>query len=124
MSRCHDWVDWLGGYKYEFAGPEEVVRSYQPHGLTLENQALARHNGCNPYVFRLDHPEMNREPGCGLLPSLRRPLGSWPEPDPCLTCRASRGHGTPCHPDSKRRPSTAAAPTGSGRWTFAWAPCP
>jgi 2-polyprenyl-6-hydroxyphenyl methylase/3-demethylubiquinone-9 3-methyltransferase len=25
MSALHDWIDWLGGYPYEYAKPEEVI---------------------------------------------------------------------------------------------------
>ena len=36
MSRLHDWIDWLGGYPYEFATPSEVVRFVEAQGFSLQ----------------------------------------------------------------------------------------
>ena len=36
MSRFHDWIDWLGGYPYEFATPSEVVRFVEARGFTVQ----------------------------------------------------------------------------------------
>lgn len=35
MSLTHDWIDWLGGYPYETAKPEEVFEFYFRRGFTL-----------------------------------------------------------------------------------------
>jgi 2-polyprenyl-6-hydroxyphenyl methylase/3-demethylubiquinone-9 3-methyltransferase len=35
MSKLHDWIDWLGGYPYEFAAPEQVISFYEEQGLKL-----------------------------------------------------------------------------------------
>ena len=36
MSRVHDWIDWLGGYPYEVARPEQVESFCRERGLVLE----------------------------------------------------------------------------------------
>ena len=38
MSRFHDWIDWLGGYPYEFARPDEVIRFVEARGFVLRKQ--------------------------------------------------------------------------------------
>lgn len=53
MSMTHDWDDWLGGYPFEVARPEEIFRFYRQRGYTLE--ALRTYLGataCNELVFR------------------------------------------------------------------------
>ena len=56
MDRVHDIHDWLGGYPYESASPEEIVAALP--GFVLERQLLIpgrRHgllgSGCDEYVF-------------------------------------------------------------------------
>jgi 2-polyprenyl-6-hydroxyphenyl methylase/3-demethylubiquinone-9 3-methyltransferase len=53
MSAIHDWFDWLGGYPFEVARPEQIFRFYRDQGFSLTNLttkgALA---GCNEFVFR------------------------------------------------------------------------
>lgn len=53
MSPVHDWIDWLGGYPFEVARPEEIFRFYRDRGFALANLttkgALA---GCNEFVFQ------------------------------------------------------------------------
>ena len=46
MSVLHDWIDWLGGYPYEFAKPPEVIRFMEARGFALEGQRDTE------YVFR------------------------------------------------------------------------
>lgn len=53
MSVVHDWIDWLGGYPFEVAKPEEVFDFCMDRGLTL--QKLITKGGtlaCNEFVFR------------------------------------------------------------------------
>lgn len=53
MSPYHDWIDWLGGYPFEVAKPEEVFSFFQRSGFVLEK--LVTHLGGwanNEYVFR------------------------------------------------------------------------
>ena len=46
MSKFHDLVDWLGGYPYEFAKPDEVIRFVEARGFTLQKLRNTE------YVFR------------------------------------------------------------------------
>jgi 2-polyprenyl-6-hydroxyphenyl methylase/3-demethylubiquinone-9 3-methyltransferase len=53
MSVWHDWVDWVGGYPYEVAKPEEVFGAVAPHGFTLTAlRTCGGHAACNQFVFR------------------------------------------------------------------------
>src|SRR5262249_2299655 len=36
MSIFHDWVDWLGGYPFEVAKPEEIIDFYLEKGFALD----------------------------------------------------------------------------------------
>lgn len=52
MSAWHDLVDWVGGYPYEYAKPEEIfnfahAKKFTLEYLTTKGGAL----GCNEYVF-------------------------------------------------------------------------
>jgi 2-polyprenyl-3-methyl-5-hydroxy-6-metoxy-1,4-benzoquinol methylase len=52
MSRWHDIVDWIGGYPFEVARPEEVFDFLQARGFQLERlSTCGGGNGCNQYVF-------------------------------------------------------------------------
>ena len=51
MSIFHDWKDWLGGYPFEVARPEDVVRGLTADGFGLQRQMLTRGLGCNEFVF-------------------------------------------------------------------------
>ena len=35
MSKFRDWIDWLGGYPYEYARPADIMSFYQQKGLEL-----------------------------------------------------------------------------------------
>jgi 2-polyprenyl-6-hydroxyphenyl methylase/3-demethylubiquinone-9 3-methyltransferase len=53
MSLWRDTVDWLGGYPFEVAKPEEVFCFFRDHGLVLENLRTCRGRmGCNEFLFR------------------------------------------------------------------------
>lgn len=53
MSRWHDIVDWVGGYPYEFATPDEIFDFYRQRGFALENLHVGGVGlGCNEFVFR------------------------------------------------------------------------
>jgi 2-polyprenyl-3-methyl-5-hydroxy-6-metoxy-1,4-benzoquinol methylase len=53
MSVWHDWVDWVGGYPYEVAKPEEVFDAVAQHGFLLTSlRTCAGHAACNQFVFR------------------------------------------------------------------------
>lgn len=52
MSIYHDWIDWLGGYPFEVAKVEDLVRFLMPRGFTLQNLKTTNSLGCNELVFR------------------------------------------------------------------------
>jgi 2-polyprenyl-6-hydroxyphenyl methylase/3-demethylubiquinone-9 3-methyltransferase len=52
MSVWHDLVDWVGGYPFEVAKPEQVLDFYRKEGFTLEKlKTCGGGLGCNEYVF-------------------------------------------------------------------------
>lgn len=53
MSVWHDMIDWLGGYPFEVARPEEIFDFFHRQGfeLTKLKTCGARH-GCNEFVFQ------------------------------------------------------------------------
>lgn len=52
MSVWHDWVDWVGGYPYEVAKPEEVLQAVAPQGFSLfALKTCGGHAACNQFVF-------------------------------------------------------------------------
>jgi 2-polyprenyl-6-hydroxyphenyl methylase/3-demethylubiquinone-9 3-methyltransferase len=52
MSRRHDLVDWVGGYPFEVARPEEVFRFLRGRGFELRHLTTCGGGlGCNEYVF-------------------------------------------------------------------------
>jgi len=52
MSLWYDMIDWLGGYPFEVAKPEEVHGFYQKRGFKLINlKTCGGRHGCNEFVF-------------------------------------------------------------------------
>ncbi len=52
MNRWRDIVDWVGGYPYETARPEEVFDFYRARGFTLTKMKCGGVGlGCNEFVF-------------------------------------------------------------------------
>ncbi len=52
MSLWHDMIDWLGGYPFEVARPEEVFRFFAARGFELREMTTAGSTGaCNEFVF-------------------------------------------------------------------------
>jgi len=52
MSITHDWFDWLGGFPFEVAKPEEIFHFYQDRGFRLTNlKTTKRGAGVNQFVF-------------------------------------------------------------------------
>lgn len=52
MSYWHDRIDWIGGYPFEVAKPEDIFSFYRDRGFRLENlKTCAGGLGCNEYVF-------------------------------------------------------------------------
>lgn len=53
MSAWHDVVDWVGGYPFEVAKPEEVFQFFKQKDFYLQFlKTCAGGLGCNEYVFR------------------------------------------------------------------------
>jgi 2-polyprenyl-3-methyl-5-hydroxy-6-metoxy-1,4-benzoquinol methylase len=53
MSVFYDWFDWLGGYPFEVAKPEQVFRFARERGLEMTNFTTCGGSvGCNEFVFR------------------------------------------------------------------------
>ena len=52
MSVVHDWFDWLGGYPFEIAKPEEIFEFYRDRGFVLDKLITAGGGlGNNQFVF-------------------------------------------------------------------------
>ncbi|MEU8590868.1 class I SAM-dependent methyltransferase [Streptomyces sp. NPDC048664] len=52
MSRKHDLVDWVGGYPFQVAAPEEVFAFCRERGFTLHHLKTCKGGiGCNEFVF-------------------------------------------------------------------------
>lgn len=52
MSPWRDVVDWVGGYPFEVAKPEEIFNFYRDRGFCLDQlQTCAGGLGCNQFVF-------------------------------------------------------------------------
>jgi 2-polyprenyl-6-hydroxyphenyl methylase/3-demethylubiquinone-9 3-methyltransferase len=53
MSAYHDLVDWIGGYPFEVAKPEEVFDFFKSKKFELQRlETCAGKLGCNEFVFR------------------------------------------------------------------------
>ena len=53
MSPWHDHVDWIGGYPFEVAKPEQILHFYRARGFNLTNLETAGGTvGCNQFVFQ------------------------------------------------------------------------
>ncbi len=54
MSVWHDWVDWIGGWPFEVASPDQVIHQLAPQGFCLQRiKTVGNGWGCNEYVFSL-----------------------------------------------------------------------
>jgi 2-polyprenyl-6-hydroxyphenyl methylase/3-demethylubiquinone-9 3-methyltransferase len=52
MNYWHDLVDWVGGYPFEVAKPEEMFEFFKGRGFQLQTMVtMAGGVGCNEYVF-------------------------------------------------------------------------
>ena len=51
MSYWHDVVDWIGGYPFEVATPEQIFDFYRTRGFVLTRLKIRTGLGCNEYVF-------------------------------------------------------------------------
>jgi SAM-dependent methyltransferase len=67
MDRWHDLIDWVGGYPFEVAMPEEVFEFCAARGFELRKlQTCRSSHGCNQFVFELppgaDGPRSEQDP--------------------------------------------------------------
>jgi hypothetical protein len=51
MSYWRDVVDWIGGYPFEVAKPEQVFRFLRDRSFRLTEMITAQGHGCNQFVF-------------------------------------------------------------------------
>jgi 2-polyprenyl-3-methyl-5-hydroxy-6-metoxy-1,4-benzoquinol methylase len=51
MSPWRDLFDWLGGYPYQYAKPEEIFEYYNARGFALRKLKTAVNYGINEFVF-------------------------------------------------------------------------
>lgn len=52
MSPWHDMVDWVGGYPFEVAKPEEIFEFFKVRGFTLQKlKTCGGGLGCNEFLF-------------------------------------------------------------------------
>jgi hypothetical protein len=52
MSVWHDLVDWVGGYSFEVAKPEEIFDFYKRKGFALVKLKTCEGGlGCNEFIF-------------------------------------------------------------------------
>ncbi|MFK7860441.1 MAG: class I SAM-dependent methyltransferase [Granulosicoccus sp.] len=53
MSYWHDIIDWVGGFPFEVATPEEIFSFYRERGFQLEKLRTVKNGpGCNEFLFR------------------------------------------------------------------------
>lgn len=52
MSRWRDLVDWVGGYPFEVARPEEIFDFFRERGFVLQRLRTDSGHGNNEFVFR------------------------------------------------------------------------
>lgn len=53
MNRWHDIVDWVGGFPYEVATPDEIFEFYKAKDFTLQKLKTGGVGlGCNEFVFK------------------------------------------------------------------------
>ena len=60
MNLVNDVVDWIGGWPFEVASPEEIFRHFRERSFVLEEMSTCggRH-GCNQFVFKKSSAPLN-----------------------------------------------------------------
>jgi 2-polyprenyl-3-methyl-5-hydroxy-6-metoxy-1,4-benzoquinol methylase len=52
MSPLTDWLDWIGGYPFEVARPDDVVAFFQARHFVIQRMnTCGRRLGCNEFIF-------------------------------------------------------------------------
>jgi SAM-dependent methyltransferase len=59
MSPWRDLIDWVGGYPFEVARPEEIFDFYRARGFRLDQLKTCNDLGCNEFVFTRYDPHSN-----------------------------------------------------------------
>ena len=54
MSPWIDLIDWVGGWPFEVATPEQIFLFYRARGFLLQNLVTRQGRGCNEFVLRRD----------------------------------------------------------------------
>lgn len=54
MSWWHDKIDWIGGYPFEVARPEEIFNFFRKRGYDM-TALITSNGGCNQFVFKRRH---------------------------------------------------------------------
>ena len=64
MSYWHDLIDWIGGFPFEVAQPEQVFEFMRVRGFRLERlKTCGGGLGCNEFVFnRSPRPRSDAQP--------------------------------------------------------------
>lgn len=52
MGAYHDAIDWIGGYPFEAATPEQIFRYFRDRGFVLREMVTRQGLGCNEFVFQ------------------------------------------------------------------------
>lgn len=60
MHKWYNWMDWIGGYPFEVARPDDVFEFYRLRGFRLVTLKTRGGRGCNEYVFEKDETEKAR----------------------------------------------------------------
>jgi 2-polyprenyl-6-hydroxyphenyl methylase/3-demethylubiquinone-9 3-methyltransferase len=55
MSFYHDFIDWLGGYPFEVAKPEEIFDFFTMKGFRLQRMTTTNGLGTNQFVFQREN---------------------------------------------------------------------
>jgi len=54
MNAYYDAIDWIGGYPFEVATPEEIIRFFNDKSYALSKLEKRQGMGCNEFVFKLN----------------------------------------------------------------------
>lgn len=55
MSAWYDWVDWIGGWPFEVASPDQIINPMHDRGFCLQKiKTVGNGWGCNEFVFCRD----------------------------------------------------------------------
>lgn len=81
MSARHDLVDWVGGYPFEVAKPEQVFAAVHELGFDLRRMTTCAGGlGCNEFVFeRRSTGDGHAEQGARGTQAEADVLGTWPQ---------------------------------------------